>query len=262
MKKIWESRSFSAGVAGLVFAILAAIFVVVLQTTAGIKDSAIIVALIIVPLLVYGVVSGRLRELSGPGGWGAKFAEAASGRLEPSREALKLSTMEMERIPKERPQKIAERLGKIKDGRPVVLTMTLGHGSDYYKEQPLADAIDALSQFRNFKFVVVTDKEDRLIAYMPSWTLRAILLSPIGTGDELVRSVNQGLDVEVARHPLAITEVVTANSSNTEALEKMEGLNLEAIVVVDEKRRFRGVVERDRILAQMLVALAKGKGGG
>jgi CBS domain-containing protein len=259
MRNILKSRNFSAGVAGLIFAVVAAVFVIVLQTKAGIKDSAIIVALLIAPLLVYGVVSGRLRELSGPGGWGAKFAEAASGRLEPSREQLKLTTGEMEVIPKESVRRIAQRLGKIKDGRPVVLTMTLGRGTDYYKAYALVGTIDALSQLRNFKFVVIIDEKDRLIAYMPSWTLKALLTSPIGAGDEFVRSINEGHDEEVINHPLVITETVTANSSNTEALAKMESLNLEALVVVDEKRRFRGVVERDRILAQMLIALAEGK---
>lgn len=40
----------------------------------GVKEQAVIVALLLLPLLVYGTVSGRISELTGPGGWGAKFA--------------------------------------------------------------------------------------------------------------------------------------------------------------------------------------------
>lgn len=58
------SGSLAAGVA-----------LVCLLNWLGIKEQAVIVALLLLPLLVYGIVSGRISELTGPGGWGAKFAE-------------------------------------------------------------------------------------------------------------------------------------------------------------------------------------------
>ncbi|MGH7573331.1 MAG: hypothetical protein ACREMK_16030 [Gemmatimonadota bacterium] len=40
-----------------------------------ISDSATVIALLLLPLLVFGVVSGKIQEFTGPGGWGARFAE-------------------------------------------------------------------------------------------------------------------------------------------------------------------------------------------
>lgn len=64
----------------------------------------------------------------------------------------------------------------------------------------------------------------------------------------------------VAAFPGMLTETVTTTSSNAEALEAMERANLDAVVVVDAAGRVPGVVERDRILARMVLALS-GAGG-
>jgi hypothetical protein len=40
-----------------------------------VEESGVLIALLLMPLLAYGIASGRLTELSGPGGWGAKFAQ-------------------------------------------------------------------------------------------------------------------------------------------------------------------------------------------
>ena len=55
--------------------VIGIILVAVLQRGLGITDGATTVALLLIPLLVYGMVSGRLTELTGPFGWGAKFAK-------------------------------------------------------------------------------------------------------------------------------------------------------------------------------------------
>ena len=48
-----------------------------LKRYAGGVDSAVFVALLLTPLLLYLSLSGRLQEFSGPGGWGAKFRDIA-----------------------------------------------------------------------------------------------------------------------------------------------------------------------------------------
>src|SRR6266576_6584205 len=44
-------------------------------------DSATFVALLLTPMVVYGVASGKIQEFSAPGGWGAKFREAAQAKV-------------------------------------------------------------------------------------------------------------------------------------------------------------------------------------
>src|SRR4030088_1040751 len=44
-------------------------------------DSVTLIALLLTPLIVYGVASGKIQEFSAPGGWGAKFREAAQATV-------------------------------------------------------------------------------------------------------------------------------------------------------------------------------------
>lgn len=62
-------------------ALLGVVLVAILHVV-GITESATIIALLLIPILVFGVASDSLRELTGPGGWGAKF-----DRLEAQMEA-------------------------------------------------------------------------------------------------------------------------------------------------------------------------------
>jgi CBS domain-containing protein len=54
-----------------------------------------------------------------------------------------------------------------------------------------------------------------------------------------------------------IKDTVRLGTSNTDALDLMNRLNLDAAVLVDEHGAFRGVVERDQIMGRLLVALAR-----
>lgn len=63
-------------------AILSLAMIGVAKTMLGVTESATLIALILVPLIVYGVASGRLTEFKGPGGWGATFREVASKAVE------------------------------------------------------------------------------------------------------------------------------------------------------------------------------------
>jgi predicted transcriptional regulator len=74
----------------------------------------------------------------------------------------------------------------------------------------------------------------------------------------IVRDSDEDRRGEVRKNPIMITATLRLPSNNTAALEQMETINLEAIVVVDENDKYMGVVERDRILSRMMIALAQG----
>jgi hypothetical protein len=75
MAALLTSRDLRTGIAALVVTASYIVLVAILQNYVGIQDSAITIAILLIPILVFGLGSGRLRELTGPGGWGAKFAE-------------------------------------------------------------------------------------------------------------------------------------------------------------------------------------------
>ena len=71
------------------------ICVVCLLKWLKIQEQAVIVALLLVPVLIYGVASGRLREFTGPGGWSAKFAALETEIAETKNKVEELFLMSM-----------------------------------------------------------------------------------------------------------------------------------------------------------------------
>ena len=257
MDKATQNKDLRASIVALGFLVLAIMVVAGLKSQFDIKDGAIIVTLLIAPLLVYGVASGRLTEFTGPGGWGAKFREAAEERVDPSLTPIDLSPSAMEAIPKGSLDSLRETIGQIKDDRPIVMTMTLGRTE--YQAYAVSEALKSLSQFRNFKFVVFVDATNQVVAYIPYWALSTDLDHAAARGSgSLIDVVKKGDAQEVVKYPGVIAETVSLKTSNAEALDKMEKDNLEALVVVKENNTLAGVIERDRILSRMLLALAKG----
>jgi hypothetical protein len=268
MDKPGISKEIRAAVGAVAALIVGIVVVAILRRQVGATDGLTIIALFLVPLVVYGLMSDKLLELTA-GTFGVKFKNAASNPLQTS-ELLASETLHIgpgEVMPKldlsQMWQKISE---SVPYGGPNALTMKLR--GDYYGEEGVASVIEELSQLPNFRFIVVLDEEDKLLAYAPLWAFGS--LSKNDKPDpgflslpDLVDNINHHKK-EAIKNPMQMrTDTVSIHSSNKEALEKMENVNLEAIAVVDEKEQFRGVVERNRIVSQMMAALAKdvkGKG--
>jgi uncharacterized membrane protein len=75
-----ERRGIVAGLAAFVIGIVLAEII----SFAKMGDSATFIALLLIPLFVYAIASGKVQEFSAPGGWGAKFRDAATEKVRPS----------------------------------------------------------------------------------------------------------------------------------------------------------------------------------
>jgi len=251
-----RGRDVLALVVALLLNAAAIVVVVQLKKRLEIEDWGAVVIVVLVPLIVYGILSGRLSEVTAPGGWVAKFREAAHSSVDFEQATVDMSEMQM--IPKVSVDEVKRRASLVADGRPIVLTLTLARGQNYYTTHALLEVLKALGQHRNFKFVLFLDPENRAVAYIPTWALRSALESADGSGQALVQAVNDGRREEILSLPAVITEFVGTSATNVEALRAMERRNFEALVVVDgASREPRGVAERDRILSRMMLALAK-----
>jgi hypothetical protein len=262
----WTGSSRSAGYRDLNALIVAVLFlelalgaIWLARNELGLTDSAILIALLILPLLLYGVASGRLTEFSGPGGWGAKFREAAQQPVDLSLTPVDLNNTDVDTIRKSTHRELQDwlRQGRIREGRPLIMTMTLGQGT--YAIEALRRYLHDLSQFPTFKFVVVVDAQGRLVGYVPPRTLkRALEFSPAAI-ESLIAAINTRDEAAVREFPGMLTERISRRTTNAEALEEMEKLGVDALVVVDEATaRVIAVVDRDHILSRMISALAKG----
>jgi CBS domain-containing protein len=241
----------------LAFLFLAAGFVILWFAKAVLKieGEAILIALLLTPLLVYLILSGKLEEFKGPGGLEAKFAKVAGETISTASEEVRLSVEEMQIVEKEGLMLLERKRQELNEAQPIVMIMELGKRS-FYKREAVQKYLDVLSQFRNFKFVVFVDSGKRFAAYMPSWSLKN-LLSINELGDWFINVVNDGRAQELFRYPGVVRETIHTQSTNTEALREMTKQNSDALVVIDEKNELAGVVEREQILSRMMLSLAR-----
>jgi len=225
-----------------------------LREVLKLEGDAIYVSLLFVPILVYVIVSGRLGELKGPGGLEAKFVNVAEESLELGSEIIESAVGEMEMIAKGGARELRNRIGQFDESKPIILTLTLGR-EGYYHRGMWLQYLEALSQYRTFRFVVFLDRDDRFTAYIPSWAVLRILRME-ALGDEFVSIINQGNTGELQRYPGVVTRAVSTQSTNVEALREMTAQNLDALVIIDQDRRVKGVVEREQLLSKLLLAMA------
>lgn len=220
-----------------------------------IEGDAVFVSLLLIPILVYVIFSGRLSEIRAPGGLEAKFVDVAGRSVEPASEPIEASTEEMQVVAKEGLRELQRSLHNIDESKPITLTLTLGK-EGYYDRWVLLEYIKALSQYRNFKFVIILDQENGFKAYLPSWMMRQILEMD-SLGDDFVKAVNDGSVPHLRRYPGVVTRTITTEQTNIEAIQEMTDQNLEALVVIDQDRQLRGVVEREQVLSKLMLALAR-----
>jgi hypothetical protein len=249
----------------VLFLFLGCIVAWIIKSVLKIEGDAVFVSLLLIPLLVYAIISGKLEELKGPGGLEAKFAKAASESVSIASEEIKPSVEEMQMVSKESVKFLERKQREIDETKPIVMLMKLGKTSeddysqserDYYGRQAVLQYLEALSKFRNFKFIVFVDINQRFLAYMPSWALKGLLSEP-ELGGRFIRAVNQGRKSELFRYPGLVREAIRTQSTNAEALREMMRQNLEALIVTDENDRLAGVVEREQVLSRMMLSLVR-----
>ena len=251
-------REITALVAGVVLVGLATTLVVKLKHVLSIQDWGAVALLTLIPVIISAAVSGRLREFSAPGGLVAKFAEEAHATLDLDKQLLDLSSDDLQMIPKDSVAQVKQRLGYIRNDQPIALTLTIARGANYYTSFALLEALKAMAVLPHFRLVLILEA-NRVLAYVPASALRAALERADGSGNQLITAINEGHQNEIIAFPGVLTQVVTSMATNVEALRTMERLNVEAVVAVDkESHEPRGIVERERLLARMMLALAAG----
>lgn len=253
MSKQPARKEITAILISVLFLVLGFLTIWIARAVMDVEGDAVFVSLLFVPILVYVIFSGRLKEIRAPGGLEAKFSDAAAKSVEPAFEPVEASIGEMQVVTKGGISDLRSYIPRVDESKPIILTVTLGV-QNYYGRTALQLYMDALSQYRNFKFMVMLDSDGKFVAYMPSWMTRQIL-SLESLGEEFVEAINEGRVSDLQRYG-AVTTTISTKTTNIEAIKEMTAQNLEALVVIDEQGRPKGVVEREQVLSKLLLAMA------
>lgn len=217
------------------------------QRILEVEGDAVLVTLLVAPLVLYLTLSGRVREIAA-GNLSVKLNEA-------SREPVGQTAMGF----------VTADLGPRNDpGSPIMKTdpnraqvVTLTHGGGPYDREGVLQRLKTLAGMSPVPFLIVLDRHERVLAYMTNRSALD-LLERKERGEHFIRVVNEG-DPDVfdggGGFSAIRTETLMNNATNAEALTVMEKTGLEALVIVERKGRFVGIVERDRLLTRMLLTL-------
>ena len=218
-------------------------------------DSVTFLALMLLPLIAYGVVSGKVQEFTAPGGWGAKFHEVAEKPIDPV--PLTKSIVDGEFIAKGDYVMLEQAARTIEPGEPIALTLQLGRGS-FYVESVIREYIRVLSASDPEMSVVIIDAGGKYVASSKGIVV-AGLLDASDQGQQFMAALRSATPTDILNVPGFTDKSISDDASNVEALEKMERENTSRLVAVTANRVPRGIVLRDMIVARLLVGLASDK---
>lgn len=254
MNRQWLPRDTIAILVAILFLGLGFVAVWLSMEFLKLEGDAVLVSLLLLPIIVYLIFSGRLGELR-VGSLEAKFVNVARESVELAAETVEPSPDDMQIVEKMGRKELERQIERLDESKSIILTLTLGK-EGYYNRDILLRYVEALLQYRTFRFVVILDREKKFVAYIPSWAMLQILRVE-ALGYEFVSMINSGNVRELRQYRGVITRTISTKSTNADALREMTAQDLEALVVIDDDRRLKGVVEREQLLSKLLLAMVR-----
>ncbi len=216
-------------------------------------DSATFVALLLTPMVVYGVASGKIQEFSAPGGWGAKFRDAAQAAVTPTALTTPLNQIaqQFDIIQKAGLAELQGLGARLQKGKPIALSFQLGQQN--YDVDVATKYIEFLLLTDNDMTVLIVDSGRHFVAMTEGTTMLTLLRNQ---GQQIRNALATADKDFFITLPGFHTNSIKATDSNATALEKMRAQNARSIVVVDDQGTPTGVVKLDDIVARLLEKLA------
>jgi len=257
--KSWpqEMRAFGASIIFLLIGLLALLMA---KFALKIDQDAVLVTILLVPVLIYLILSGQLKEIRGPGGLGAIFNDAAHrpSLVIRQQDSEWMDVADMVALESKDPPALKRQLYELSRARRhIVLTVTLGNKQEYYDPGLMAYFLKILLEYRSFRFLVILDESKEVFAYISGW--RAIKIINFekeisGQDSPFVTAINRRDKDSLRRYEL-IEETVKITDSNENILEKMMKSRLDALIVTYPDGMLKGVVQREQVLSELMLAL-------
>jgi hypothetical protein len=224
----------------------------------------VLVFLLVMPILIYAIISGILKEFKGPGGWGASFnsiattsvSDASSDTLAHSQVSVDDDTVQI--LPPGGTEAHQLKTHQVEtpeldETRPIVITVTFGKEGSYTVED-LHDYVEKYYRYRSFELVVFLTAGKQFVAFAPAWAAKQILNDP-KRKSAFVEAINEGDPDKLYTCPGVVSKAISTKSTNAEALREMIERNSRFLVITDENNRLKGIVEREQVIGKMVLAL-------
>jgi hypothetical protein len=261
-ERIWRAPDSRGLVAALIVLIVGGATIWLIVDAAS--RATPVAGLLIVAALFYGIISERLNEFSGPGGWSAKFIETAGKSIQHADAVIRYKPVDVNFLPKGTPEETMQRLIEAhEDTRPLVLTLTLGQA---YDSTSFASLLTAFATVPNFRGVAVLSESGRLVAYSSVRQISWLASDNCSVSrDKLLAYIFRKNEDDIIKH-ISMSVITASNgSSYADVLERALEDNLTCVAIVDKYNRLCGIIDRDRLSAALVLSLtlsAQGKDAG
>jgi CBS domain-containing protein len=247
-------RDAGAIVVALVFLALGFGAIVAVRKVGDVTDGAVLASALILPAILYLLISGRVTDLKGPGGLEISIAEVANRSISVQDEAdsIGVDYDQVREVRSGRTESFLERVRSLTPDDPVLFTLKLGSGP--INGTDAADYAKGLTQFPRFRFVAIIDSHDKLVSYMDERAFRHLIESNAFDAQQLLNNIEQQNVGAVRAYPGMIQTTIGPKTSVADALREMERLRTSALLV-SEDGELKGIVERDHLANALLLKI-------
>lgn len=263
-KQLTKGKEFRA-ILGSTLSLVSGFLVLWIAKTAfNVQQDAVLVSLMLIPVLLYLILSGTLQEFSA-GGVSAKFTATAGKPIKDEN----LELLEMKTLLKDRPEKLDEHLQDIQSSPGKYFTLGVILGYPGYSDDELLRYLGEMSRYPNFKFLIILEQvgrsEEGIFAFVTANRAIQILQNEISarnsyqTNRDVDRSFLAAIykrdKIRLVKDYGFIKPIVL--TTNLEALKKMAEQKIDVLIVTDENGILQGFVEREQLLSKLILALTK-----
>ena len=198
------------------------------------------------PFVVLLIVSGKLKEIRGPGGIALSMRDEIQ---KPISMEYKDEQMEVN------PEVVQAKGGMeslqvaISDNPPTTLSFQIRR-SGYYGKWAIEEYIRELKRHPYFRNILFNDLNGRFQGYMNVNEYEKILKNT----DDIVQELESG---DILTYESINKNLIHINTTNKQALDAMESKNVNELAVVDESNRFVGVITQEEIVRKVLTKIIR-----
>jgi CBS domain-containing protein len=205
--------------------------------------------IMLAPLLLYLIVSGSISEFSAPGGFGAKFRDAAAA---PVQTTANIEGLEL--VQKGDRQAIITRARGLTPGKPIALTFALNDPAPIDRFG-VENYVQTLRRIDPDLSVIFVHPNGTFAASTDGARVEAVLNND-HYGDEFIRAVLTG-DISALRELVSVSNrSIGESASNGQALRIMNEDGVRSLVAVNADQHPVGIVRRDRIVSELVAGLS------
>lgn len=243
---------------GAFVAILALLLVLRARNSAlEIRATDIVVATL--PVLIFLLVSGKIQRLEfGEGGVTIETAFVKASTTEIHSQVTPIADLPMEQTRVESKGAVST-IPQLLEKKTEGLSVRLGYGG--YTGPAIQEYLAKLTAQPYLKYIIIENNDGTFFGMADARQLYAMLSNPYGQvkADELARWLANSNLASFIKLPgfIAAEHAVKPSADKSQTLQLMEQLNIDILPVVNEQRRYQGIVNRARVVASLILDVAK-----